>query len=417
MTPDDTPIPNDDPIARAARRGLGEIAGTDAPGELSWEAVQSGARRIRQRRLTALVAACAIVIVAASAALAAGRNDDSHVRVAGGPAPTSTSTPTTPPTESLSEPGAADVTGMIAVGSPPTDVQPPTLTVGRSVTVTSVIWNVSDHPIWTSSVSVPGRYATVCTSESTRARSLWWMTNVLLAPGNKTARSGTFTPTDAYVGTVTCELDLVVFDEQKAFDTGAGGDAAHGTILAPVPGVKRVTLQVVPARWKVTKTGRVGPLQLGVSTEAEVRAEAGAPDRTGRGTFGVTGYPDFQALGYDCADQAAADRISMHPQPNTTGPYCRTVFYMNANTGTLAGFETTSNRYETENGVAVGTSSVDAGQREGQAPGIGCFVGIRLGGLATGPYELFIWVGTQPTDAVSSLSAEAASNQVGLMFC
>jgi hypothetical protein len=154
-----------------------------------------------------------------------------------------------------------------------------------------------------------------------------------------------------------------------------------------------------------------------VSTEAEVRADAGAPDATGRSTFEVPGRPDFNALGYDCSDQAAPGRISLHPYPQTSGPYCRTVFYVNTNTGTLAGFSTTSNRYETEHGVSVGTSSADAGQREGQAPVSGCFQGIALGDVAANPYELFIWVGTQPTDAVSSLSAEAASNQVGLMFC
>jgi hypothetical protein len=296
MTPDDTPVPNDDPVARAARRGLGEIAGSDAPGELSWVAVQSGARRIRQRRLAALAVACAIVVVAASAALAAGRNDDRHVRVAG--VPTSSSTTTTE--------------------------QPTAPTTSTTTTATTT--------------------------------------------------SSTTTST---------------------------------TPLQPGGGM----------RWIVTKTGGVGPLQLGVSTEAEVRAAAGPPDGTGRSKFGVTGYPDFQALGYDCFDQADSGRLSLHPQPNATGPYCRTVFYVNVDTGTLAGFNTTSNRYETEHGVSVGTSSADAAQREGQAPVSGCFQGIALGDLTASPYELFIWVGTQPTDAVTSISAEAASNQVGLMFC
>jgi hypothetical protein len=287
---DDTPIPSDDPIALAARRGLGEIAGSDAPGELSWVAVQSSARRVRQRRLTALVAACAIVVVAAGAALAAGRNDDSHVRVAGVPTPTSTSS-----TESTS---------------------PSTSTTSTSTTTST-------------------------------------------------------TPPQQ-----------------------GGG-----------------------MQWKVTTTGGVGPLQLGVSTEAEVRADAGAPDGTGRGTFRVPGDPDFQALGYDCSDQHDSGRFALLPQPTATGPYCRTVFYVNANTGTLAAFATTSNRYETENGVAVGTSKADAEQREGRAQVSGCFQGIALGDLATDPYEVFIWVGAQPTDSVSSLSAEAASNQVGRMFC
>jgi hypothetical protein len=295
MTPDDTPVPNDDPVARAARRGLGEIAGSGAPGELSWVAVQSGARRIRQRRLAALVAACAIVVVAATAALAAGRNDADHVRVAGVPTTSSTTTPTTASTSTTTAPTTA-----------PTSTSTTTTTTPQQ--------------------------------------------------GDKT-------------------------------------------------------------RWLVTRTGGVGQLQLGASTEAEVRADAGAPDATGRSTFEVPSRPDFNAFGYDCSDQAAPDRISLHPYPQTSGPYCRTVFYLNVDTGTLAAFSTTSNRYETENGVAVGTSAAEAEQREGRAPVSGCFQGIALGDLATDPYEVFIWVGAQPTDSVSSLSAEAASNQVGRMFC
>lgn len=421
MNPDDTPIPNDDPVARAARRGLGGIVGSDTPGELSWVAVQSGARRVRRRRLTALASACAIVVVAAGAALAAGRNDDNHVRVAGGSTTSSAPATTTSTTTVPSAAHAGDVTGTIAIGSPPTDVQPAIVAeVGSNVALNTTIRNVSDRPIWPSSSTDEKitSFATVCAGESPGARSLWWMTNILLAAGNKTARSGTFTPTDAYVGTVTCALDVVTTDQQHAFDTSAGGDATRGTIIARVPGVPQVKLQVVPARWKVTTTGGVGPLQLGTSTAVDVVTAAGAPDGKSRGTFGVTGYPDFQALGYDCSGQSAADRISLHPQPNETGPYCRTVFFVNVDTATLAAFNTTSDKYESANGVSVGTAVADAEQREGRPAVNGCFRGIALGDISANPYEVFIWVvAGQPNATVSSISAEAASNQVGLMFC
>jgi hypothetical protein len=422
MTPDDTPIPNDDPVARAARRGLGGIVGSETPGELSWVAVQSGARRVRRRRLTALAAACAIVLVAAGAALAAGANDDHHVRVAGGSTPSSAAATTTTTTTIPSEgPGPGDVTGTIAItaGSPPTDLQPAIVAeVGSDVTISTTIRNVSNRAIWASSSTVPTQYATVCTGEAPGARSVWWMTNILLNHGDESGRSAPFTPTTAYVGTVTCELDVVSFDQQNRFDTTAGGDDAGATILARVPGVPRVKLQVVPARWKVTTTGGVGPLQLGTSTAVDVVTAAGAPDAKGIGTFAVTGRPDFQALGYDCSAQSAADRISLHPQPNATGPYCRTVFFVNVDTGTLAAFDTTSDKYETANGVSVGTSGADAERREGRTAVNGCFRGIALGDLAANPYEVFIWVvAGQPNATVSSLSAEAASNQVGLMFC
>jgi hypothetical protein len=443
MTSDDIPIPNDDPIGRAARRSLSELADADTPAELSWVAVQSSARRIRRRRLTAVGVACAIVLVGASAAIAAGGGDDSHVRIAGGsttssgssttstststpgiynsssvPSATATTTESTTPVPNVA-PGPADVTGVIRLNPTPTATQEAVVAeVGTSVAVDTSIRNDSDHPIWAASSTVPTSYATVCAGTSPGAQSLWWMTNILLAPGDQDARTGTFTPTDAYLGTVTCELDVVVTDRQHMFDTSAGGDEAGATIFARVPGVPQVTMQVVPARWKVTTAGGVGPLQLGASTEAEVRAAAGEPDGTSRSTFEVPGRPDFNALGYDCSDQSTAGRISLHPYPQTSGPYCRTVFYVNVDTGTLAAFNTTSDRYVTANGVAVGTPGPDAEQLEGRPAVNGCFQGIAIGDVSVDPYEIFIWVvAGEPTAAVTSLSAEAASNQVGLMFC
>lgn len=440
---DDTPVPNDDPIASAARRGLRKIAGADTPAELSWVAVQSGARRIRRRRLTAAGVACAIVLVAASTAIAAGGDDDgSRVQIAGGsttssgasttstststpgidnsssvPSATATTTQSTTPAPNEA-PGPNDVTGTITQAGWYLGPSGREMPAGATGLVDVSIRNVSDHSIWTSNSTLPTALATICTAESSGMQSLWWMTNILLAPGDSSARTGTFTPTDAYIGTVTCELDVVVTDRQHTFDTSAGGDEAGATIFARVPGVPLVTMQVVPARWKVTTTGGVGPLQLGTSTEAEVRAAAGEPDGTSRSTFEVPGRPDFNALGYDCSDQSAADRISLHPYPQTSGPYCRTVFYVNVDTGTLAAFSTASDQYVTANGVSVGTSGPDAEQLEGKPAVNGCFQGIALGDVSVDPFEVFIWVvGGEPTAKVTSLSAEAASNQVGLMFC
>src|SRR4051794_16742860 len=82
MTPDDPPIPHDDEVAGAARRGLGRIADSDALGELSWDAVQSGARRVQRRRLAVLGAAGAVVLLGTGIAFAVGANNhesDLHV--------------------------------------------------------------------------------------------------------------------------------------------------------------------------------------------------------------------------------------------------------------------------------------------------------------------------------------------------
>ena len=46
MTPDDAPIPEDDAIARAARGALGRARPDRGSTALSWDAVQSGARRV-----------------------------------------------------------------------------------------------------------------------------------------------------------------------------------------------------------------------------------------------------------------------------------------------------------------------------------------------------------------------------------
>lgn len=443
MSTDDTPVPEDDAIAQAAQRGLDSLAASGAQHAFSWSLVQARARSVQRRRLAAVATACAIVLLGAGAAFAAAdRGTGNHLNVTGSGSTTepttsepfdSSSAVRTTPSSAPSVPGgtnedtsvpttfpsaapmAGDVTGTITVGTP-ADQQ--SVAVGASIDITANIRNVSNRTIWASSSQVPTSFATICTGQSPDTQSLWWMTNILLAPGDNDGRTGSFTPTDAYIGTVTCELDLVATDLQgTTFDTSAGGDKAQATIVGRVTGVPQVTLQVEHARWKVTTTGGVGPLQLGVSTGAEVQAAAGPPDGKGRGSFAAPNRPDFQALGYDCSDQDGADRIPLHPQPTKAGPYCRTVFYVNVNTGTLAAFDTTANNYAADNGVSVGWSEADAQQREGQAPVSGCFQGIALGDLAANPYEVFIWVGTQPTDRVSSISAEAASNQVGLMFC
>src|SRR5436853_5955290 len=96
MTPDDGPIPQGDGAARAARVGLRRLAGSDAPGELSWEAVHARARRVKQRRLSAIGAACAVVAIAAAVTLAnisSGNGDTVHI--AGGAQTTTTPAPST----------------------------------------------------------------------------------------------------------------------------------------------------------------------------------------------------------------------------------------------------------------------------------------------------------------------------------
>jgi hypothetical protein len=169
----------------------------------------------------------------------------------------------------------------------------------------------------------------------------------------------------------------------------------------------------------VTLGGRIGSLQLGVSTATDVIARVGAPEATAIGNTGVA-FPDYQAFGYECS--ALPYGIPLVFQPDVHGPYCSTVYYLNTKTQTLAAFDTVSDRYATANGTTVGMTAAEAARREGQPPGIGCFDGIRLGNTegylgTTTSVEINISVGTAPTDTVSDLAAENSANQVGLLFC
>ena len=221
---------------------------------------------------------------------------------------------------------------------------------------------------------------------------------------------------------MSCELELVMNDTQGvAFDTSAGGDAATVVIIGAVTGVPPVTFWVVPTTWTVTTLGAVGPLQFGVSTDADVRAAIGTPNATARGTFGNPTFPDYDALGYDCTDQETPNRIPLQVQPNVLGPYCSTIFFINVDTKTLAGLQTMSSRYATERGTTVGMATSEAESREGQTvQPAGC----RPSGMTFGapdnqqsPGAIILHMGTNPTDLVTQLSAEDVQIQVGVLFC
>jgi hypothetical protein len=138
MTPDDSSIPEDDAIARAARRALDALAG-GVTNDAGWDAVQVGARRVRQRRVAAVVAACAIVLAGAGAAsaIAANGSGGRHSHFAGaGPSTTtdteaSTSSTTTSPTTTTIAGGSPSATSPGAVTPPTTTtIAPPIAQAG-----------------------------------------------------------------------------------------------------------------------------------------------------------------------------------------------------------------------------------------------------------------------------------------------
>jgi hypothetical protein len=107
----------------------------------------------------------------------------------------------------------------------------------------------------------------------------------------------------------------------------------------------------------VTADGRIGALQIDVSTEAAVEEFAGKPDRIHIDRIWWQGVPRYRALGYGC------------PQGSKGSTYrCRTVYYFNLRTGRFAAFLTTSTSFESVHGTRYGMTTATAERREGSAP-------------------------------------------------
>jgi hypothetical protein len=184
MTPDDTPVPGDDAIARAARDGLRRLAGSHAPTRLNWTAVALRARRARRRRLAVVVAAGAIVLTTGGVAVAATGTARDHVSIAGhGDVPTTTttteaptSTTTTTTTSLQKQPQDSSPKIALPPANPPQPAQPGDFTgvfqhwrdtcdvcdsseVDKGITLT--IQNITDHPI-DISTAAPVRVAVIC---------------------------------------------------------------------------------------------------------------------------------------------------------------------------------------------------------------------------------------------------------------
>jgi hypothetical protein len=239
----------------------------------------------RGTRYKGAVAASVIVLAGVTAAVATTTGRSDHVTVA---APNETTTSTSlpeassssspPPTSAPSVPGGCvgncgtiplpgTTTALPAETAPGPSDFTGTLTlqgkgattwsmaVGDHVEMDAAIRNITDRTIAPSDSRQPTAVATVCTSDDSGAHSLWWMTNVPMAPGASSGRSGSFEPTDQYVGAVHCELVIVTTDMQgTTFDADAGGDEARARILATVAGIPPVVITVQPAPATTTTT-------------------------------------------------------------------------------------------------------------------------------------------------------------------
>jgi hypothetical protein len=164
----------------------------------------------------------------------------------------------------------------------------------------------------------------------------------------------------------------------------------------------------------VSATGAVGPLRIDRSSEAAVKAFAGRPafSRAGRTDPSM---PRYKALGYACRRSPGPGRRD----PLLIGPrggprsnvYCRTIYYIDSATGTLAAFFTGSAAFRTPKGTRAGTSQSDAARHEGTAPQGGCSLQLlERTKVATLSIPL-------TRGKVGDLELESKAHPVGLQFC
>ena len=130
----------------------------------------------------------------------------------------------------------------------------------------------------------------------------------------------------------------------------------------------------------VSASGRIGKLRIGLSDARTVVAFAGRPDADRRGSeFGSARY---WALGYGCSHGSSGKTWPLLPK----GPYCRTVFWINARTGKLGDFYTTSPRYAESHGVRIGMPTAVAEHILHRRVYVGCEENLAIG-LLTVAFE------------------------------
>ena len=128
---------------------------------------------------------------------------------------------------------------------------------------------------------------------------------------------------------------------------------------------------------KVHPDGRIGPLEIDVSTDAQIRDFAGKPDKVERVRWpGLRGHD----LIYRC------------------GAKCETTYSINDATGKLSDYWTRSPRFTTERGSHVGMSAAESARLEGKKPHPGCgfplYIYLRTGSPgANMVFVLAIWKG------------------------
>jgi hypothetical protein len=204
------------------------------------------------------------------------------------------------------------------------------------------------------------------------------------------------------------------------------GWAEEAKLLLSDPSIpKRDPIGTAPPHPRVTLvvslSGSIGSLRLGASSQAEVVAAMGPPEREFTGNFENLSYPAFVGLGYECGSRP----ISYGWIVGAEGPpYCETFYYIDQLTGTLGAMWTTSVRYETSGETTVGMPGQVAASKERQRAVSGCGQAIFESNSETS-LDLIIAGGrlTQPGEyleggQVSAVMVESRQQApIGLLFC
>lgn len=131
----------------------------------------------------------------------------------------------------------------------------------------------------------------------------------------------------------------------------------------------------------VSAVGRVGPLRIDRSTSTDVRRYVGVPMFVGKGTPSANFRafaPSFVALGYQCSRRWADTRGINPGGARATHVWCRTVYFLSATTGMLAGFWTDSPRFRTQRGSRPEMRQATADHLERAHAHGGALTGISL---------------------------------------
>jgi hypothetical protein len=132
---------------------------------------------------------------------------------------------------------------------------------------------------------------------------------------------------------------------------------------------------VVTSEQVLSSNGRIGSLQMDVSTRAAIVAAVGRPAAERVGAF--DGSRPYRALGYDCSTRRVPGGWPLVKD----GPYCHIVFFLSRRDRRLRDLYTESSRYRLASGVRIGMATATVERLLHRRVIVGCESNIHLGSL------------------------------------